>query len=62
MARVVITGPAADDIDDIAEFIAADAPFRATLFVEELIESAERLENFPLSGRIIPEINNPEHR
>ena len=62
MARVVITNPALSEIQEIAEFIAADAPFRASIFVEELIRSIERLADFPLAGRIIPERADPSFR
>lgn len=62
MARVVITNPALDDIQHIAAFIASDAPFRASIVVEGLIRSIERLEDFPLSGRIIPERADPSYR
>ncbi len=50
------------DVRRVFEFIANDAPFRAATFIEELIHSIDRLESFPLSGRIIPEINIPDYR
>lgn len=34
----------------------------ASLFVRRLIEATDRLHDFPLSGRVIPEINHPDCR
>lgn len=34
----------------------------ASLFVRRLIEATDRLRSFPLSGRVIPEICNPDCR
>jgi toxin ParE1/3/4 len=62
MARIVWTKKAIRDVHNIFLYISEDAPYRASLFIEELIESAQRLENFPLSGRIIPEKNDPTLR
>jgi plasmid stabilization system protein ParE len=49
-----------DDIDSIAEYIARDSLDLAVLFVRRLFEATDRLQKFPLSGRMIPEINNPD--
>jgi len=62
MAEVIWAPSALDDIDSIAEYIAADSAAMASLFINRLIEATDRLEEFPLSGRIIPEINNPDCR
>ena len=62
MARVIWSPSALDDIDSIAEYIARDSRYQASLFIERLIESTVRLQEYPLSGRIIPEINNPSCR
>jgi len=43
------------DIKDIGDFIAEDNPERACSFVDELIESVERLSDFPESGQICEE-------
>ena len=62
MAEVIWAPSALDDIDSIAKYIAADSAEMASLFIDRLIEATDRLEQFPLSGRIIPEINNPDCR
>jgi toxin ParE1/3/4 len=62
MAKVIWSPSALEDIDSIAEYIEADSAEMASLFVNRLIEATDRLREFPLSGRIIPEINNPNCR
>ncbi len=52
--KLVWTNPALDDLSDIGYFIAQDSPTRAHSFVSELFDQAERLEDFPLSGRKFP--------
>ncbi|HOE11263.1 MAG TPA: type II toxin-antitoxin system RelE/ParE family toxin [bacterium] len=62
MAEVIWAPSALDDVDSIAEYIARDSAELASLFVSRLIEATDRLQEFPLSGRIIPEINHPDCR
>lgn len=62
MGKVIWSPAALDDVDAIAEFIARDSVHRAALFAERLTEASERLIDFPMSGRIIPEIDNPNAR
>ena len=62
MAKVIWALSALDDIDSIAEYIARDSLDLAVLFVRRLFEATDRLQGFPLSGRMIPEINNPDCR
>lgn len=45
-----------------ARFIAADKPDAALQWLEDLFETTDRLENFPDSGRVVPEIGLPEYR
>lgn len=62
MGKIIWSPSALKDVDSIAEFIARDSVDRASLFVFRLIEASERLKDFPLSGRIIPEIDDPACR
>jgi len=62
MAKVIWAPSALDDIESIAEYIAKDSVEMASLFVSRLFDATDHLENFPFSGRIIPEINNPDCR
>ena len=62
MAQVIWSPAALEDVDAIAEYISRDSPDQAALFVDRLIEKTDRLESFPLSGRVIPEIGNESCR
>ncbi|MBW2030924.1 MAG: type II toxin-antitoxin system RelE/ParE family toxin [Deltaproteobacteria bacterium] len=58
MGKVTWAPSALDDIDAIAEFISRDSVGRAALFVTRMFEITDRLQEFPLSGRVIPEIGD----
>ena len=59
MAYKLIWSPAArDDLHDIVVFIRRDNPNRAMSFGYELISETDRLQEFPESGRIVPEYRN----
>lgn len=61
--QVVIWSPAAlEDVDDIAGYIARDSIFYAAAVVEEVLAAASGLNQFPQSGRIVPELNQPDIR
>ena len=62
MAEVTWTEQALDDLDAICLFIARDAPRYAELFAGWVFRATERLEQFPHSGRIVPEIGREEIR
>jgi toxin ParE1/3/4 len=62
VGKVIWSPTALEDVNSIAEFIARDSVDRAALFVLRLIDAVDRLDDFPLSGRIIPEMNNPTCR
>ena len=60
MAFKLIWSPAARfDLKDLANFIAEDSPSVAERFVSSLFQAVERLPDFPESGRIVPEFNDP---
>ncbi len=56
MGKIVWAPSALNDIESIAEYIERDSVDQAALFVTRIIEMTDRLEKFPESGRIIPEI------
>ena len=58
MGEVIWAPSALDDLDFIAEYIARDSVDQAALFVTRLFEATDRLQEFPFSGRVIPEIGN----
>jgi plasmid stabilization system protein ParE len=45
-----------------ASYIAQDKPQAALDWLEHLFESTDRLERFPLSGRVVPEVGLKEYR
>ena len=45
-----------------ARYIAQDKPLAALSWLDRLFESTDRLEKFPRSGRVVPEIGLPEYR
>ena len=59
MAKVRWTPQAANDLEAIAEFISQDSPHYASLFVLDILYAVDRLIQFPKSGRVVPEINDP---
>ena len=56
------TAQAVTDLQAIREFIARDSPRYGRLVVERLFNATERLETFPLSGRIVPELSRDDVR
>jgi len=62
MAEVIWTEPALQELDALAEYIALDNPEAASHLVEEVFDKVERLENFPQSGRVPPELPNSVYR
>jgi addiction module RelE/StbE family toxin len=62
MAQVRWTPQAADDLDAIAEFIARDSPHFARLFIADILQTVDRLVDFPESGRIVPDIGEKSIR
>ncbi|RBP33948.1 plasmid stabilization system protein ParE [Marinobacter pelagius] len=62
MAEVIWTEPALQELNAIAEYIALDNPAAASRLVQEVLDKTERLENFPQSGRIPPELPNSVYR
>ncbi|ARM85876.1 type II toxin-antitoxin system RelE/ParE family toxin [Marinobacter salarius] len=62
MAEVIWTEPALQELSAIAEYIALDNPAAASRLVEEVFDKTDRLEGFPQSGRIPPELPNSVYR
>lgn len=62
MAEVIWAEPALQALDAIAEYIALDNPVAASDLVKAVFEKIERLENFPKSGRIPPELPDSVYR
>jgi plasmid stabilization system protein ParE len=63
MAYTLIWSPTAKfDLKDIAAFIAEGSASAAERSVRSLFQAVERLADFPESGRIVPEFNDPAIR
>ena len=62
MARVRWSNQALADLEAIGDFIARDAPSVAQVFVERVFAAVTRLEAFPRSGRVVPEIGQEDIR
>lgn len=62
MTRIVWSEQALEDIDDIRRYIAKDSHVYADMFVDRVFESVERLIDYPLSGRVVPEFEDPALR
>ncbi len=60
--RIVWSEQALSDVEEIRGFIARDAPYFAELFVDRVLEAVERLADFPLSGREVPEFRRSDLR
>lgn len=60
--KVIWSSAARDDLHDIVTFIAHDNGDLAMSFGYELISQADRLLEFPESGRIVPEYKTEEIR
>jgi plasmid stabilization system protein ParE len=50
------------DLEGIRAYIALDSPQYADLTVRRIVAAVERLQQFPESGRIVPERNTPDIR
>lgn len=62
MAGIVWSPQALDDLNAIRDYIALDAPRTARRFIRRIFDKVDRLEAFPLSGTIVPELGRKEFR
>ena len=62
MGVIVWSKLAYKDIDQIHEYISKDSHFYARKTIEIIIARVESLEEFPESGRVVPEFENPDIR
>jgi toxin ParE1/3/4 len=62
MTRVVWTLRAVENLEAIRAYVARSSERYAALHVERLFEAADRLQQFPESGRIVPELQRQDLR
>jgi addiction module RelE/StbE family toxin len=60
--KIVWTEQAVTDLDAIRIYIARDSETYANTVVLEIFEATDRLEHFPQSGRVVPELADPNTR
>lgn len=51
MKQLIITEPAARDLEGILDYIALDNPVAAKVVYERIVQAAEKLPEFPALGR-----------
>jgi len=59
---VIWSNDSLEDVEGIRDFIARDSEYYANVFTEKIISVAEKLIDFPLMGRIVPEYNTANIR
>lgn len=52
------SAPALDDLDDIVRYISKDSSYYAREFAERVFAATDRLVDFPLVGRLVPEADD----
>ncbi len=62
MTRVIWTRQAAEDVEAIKAYVARDSERYASLLAERLVAAVGRLELFPHSGRVVPEVGDESLR
>lgn len=62
MAEIVWSPQAIADVESIKAYISRDSEHYATLVVDRIIAAVERLDAFPESGRVVPEIGDASIR
>mgnify|MGYP003626679741 CR=1 FL=1 len=62
MVKVVWTDSAIEDLNDIGDYIAKDSERYAEITVQRLFNSVDILENYPKSGKMVPEFENDSIR
>jgi toxin ParE1/3/4 len=62
MVELIWSPTAVKDIGNIAEYIAKDSLKAANLQTNRFFEKTEILENYPLIGSFVPELNDKNYR
>lgn len=56
--KIIWSDSAIFDLESIRDFIAKDSIYYASQFIEKIINSVEKLVNFPEMGRSVPEVED----
>ncbi len=60
--RVTWSPEAVEDLESIAEYIERDSSFYAQSVVSQILEASRKIREFPLIGRMLPEIGDENIR
>jgi Plasmid stabilization system protein len=60
--RVAWSPRAVEDLDSIAQYIAVDSTSYAAAIVKTILNTTRNLDQFPYSGRVVPEIGDESIR
>ncbi|MDZ4804531.1 MAG: type II toxin-antitoxin system RelE/ParE family toxin [Candidatus Eisenbacteria bacterium] len=55
---MIWTRQAVEDVEAIRVYVQRDSDLYARLLVDRLIQAVSRLEQFPRSGRVVPEVGS----
>jgi len=56
--KVIWSPEAIEDLESIAEYISRDSIFYAQAVVTRVLETAQNIKDFPLAGRVVPELGD----
>jgi plasmid stabilization system protein ParE len=62
MVEIRWTEQAVADLTAITEFIAQDSHEYACLVASDILDAVDRIADFPKSGRVVPEVQDPAIR
>lgn len=62
IAKIIWSLKAVENLEDISIYISKNSPLYAPVFVQKIINSVDRLLDFPYSGRKVPEFDDDNIR
>ena len=62
MDEIIWSKSSVNDLKNLHRYISKDSVLYAKRFIDLLISRVEQLKDFPESGRVVPEKNNPKIR
>jgi toxin ParE1/3/4 len=62
MGKIRWTEKASSNLEGLFQYISRDSMLYAARYVKALVGATKRLETMPRSGRVVPELDDPELR
>jgi len=62
MVKIIWSDLAIEDLKSIHDYIAKDSPQYTNKMIDRILIRVDQLENFPNSGRVVPEFKNENLR